>query len=139
MKKQIRVYDIKWYYNYQDHTDQPKEEYDATFNAEPTEMIIDVSEWDEKHLQDDWIEDSISDYISDESGYYHEGFSYEWVKEETKMEKFTEDELVVINYTLNLLLKVVQEELQEIPDGGEVSDEIRTIVVVKNLLEKINK
>jgi hypothetical protein len=83
MNKQIRVYDIKWFYNYEDHTDQPKEEYDATFDAEPTEMIIDVSDWDEEDLQDDWIEDRISDYISDESGYYHEGYSYEWVKEET--------------------------------------------------------
>ena len=83
MKKQIRVYDIKWFYNYEDHKDdQTKEEYDATFNAEPTEMIIDTTDWDEKHLQEDWIEDSISDYISDESGYYHEGYSYEWVKEE---------------------------------------------------------
>ena len=81
--KQIRVYDIKWFYNYEDHMDdQSKEEYDATFNAEPTEMIIDTTDWDEKHLQEDWIEDSISDYISDESGYYHEGYSYEWVKEE---------------------------------------------------------
>jgi len=54
------------------------------------------------------------------------------------MEKFTEDELAVINYTLKSLLSVVQEELKKIPDGGEVSDEIRTIVTVKNLLEKIN-
>jgi hypothetical protein len=43
MKKQIRVYDIKWFYNYEDHMDdQTKEEYDKTFNAEPTEMIVDV-------------------------------------------------------------------------------------------------
>ena len=84
MKKQIRVYDIKWFYNYKDHMDnQTKEEYDKTFNAEPTEIIIDTTDWNEKHLQEDWIEDSISDYISDESGYYHEGYSYEWVKEET--------------------------------------------------------
>lgn len=81
MKKQIRVYDIKWYYNHQDHTDQPKEEYDATFNAEPTEMIVDVTDWDFGEIVDDVdsIEDDISNYISDESGYYHEGFSYEWV------------------------------------------------------------
>ena len=84
MKKQIRVYDIKWYYNYQDHTDQPKEEYDATFNAEPTEMIVDVTDWDFGEIVDDVdsIEEDLSNYISDESGYYHEGFSYEWVKEE---------------------------------------------------------
>ena len=89
MKKQIRVYDIKWFYNYEDHTDQPKEEYDATFNAEPTEMIVDVTDWDFGEIVDDVdsIEDDISNYISDESGYYHEGFSYEWVKEETKMEE----------------------------------------------------
>ena len=84
MKKQIRVYDIKWFYNYKDHMDdQTKEEYDKTYNAEPTEIIIDTTDWNEKHLQEDWIEDSISDYISDVSGYYHEGFSYEWIKEQT--------------------------------------------------------
>jgi hypothetical protein len=55
------------------------------------------------------------------------------------MEKFTEDELAVVNYTLKSLLSVVREELKKIPDGGEVSDEIRTINTIKNLLEKINK
>lgn len=145
MKKQIRVYDIKWFYNYEDHTDQPKEEYDATFNAEPTEMIIDVSEWDFGEIVDDVdnIEEDLSNYISDESGYYHEGFSYEWVKEIKEinnMEKFTEDELTVINYTLKSLLKVVQEELEKIPDGEEVSiNDIRTLNTVKNLIYKINK
>ena len=105
MKKEIRVYDIKWYYNYQDHTDQPKEEYDATFNAEPTEMIVDVSEWDEKHLQDDWIEDRISDYISDESGYYHEGFSYEWVKEETIQGVITKPIMIVSEEDMDIIKK----------------------------------
>jgi len=139
IKKQIRVYDIKWYYNYKDHTDQPKEEYDKTFNAEPTEMIIDVSDMGPYFTDVEGIEDDISNYISDESGYYHEGFSYEWVKEETKMEKFTEDELAVVNYTLKSLLSVVREELKKIPDGGEVSDEVRTINTIKNLIYKINK
>jgi hypothetical protein len=84
MKKQIRVYDIKWFYNYEDHMDdQTKEEYDKTFNAEPTEMIVDVSDWTKKDLREDWIEVNLSNYISDESGYYHKGFDYEWVKEET--------------------------------------------------------
>ena len=55
------------------------------------------------------------------------------------MEKFTKDELAVVNYTLKSLLSIVREELKKIPDGGEVSDEIRTIIVVNNLLEKINK
>jgi hypothetical protein len=64
--------------------DQTKEEYDKTFNDEPTEIIIDTTDWDEKHLQEDWIEDSISDYISDVSGYYHEGFNYELVQETKK-------------------------------------------------------
>ena len=95
MVKLIRVYDIKWYYNYHDHTDQLKEEYDATYNAEPTEMIIDVSDWDEEDLQDDCIEDRISDYISDESGYYHEGYSFEWVKEETIQGVITKPIMIV--------------------------------------------
>jgi hypothetical protein len=78
--KQIRVYDIKWYYNYKDHTEQPKEEYDATFNSEPTEMIIDVSDLGPYETEVEGIEEDISNYISDESGYYHEGFNWEWVK-----------------------------------------------------------
>ena len=55
------------------------------------------------------------------------------------MKKLTDDELDVLNYTLKSLLSIVREELKKIPDGGEVSDEIRTIIVVNNLLEKINK
>ena len=55
------------------------------------------------------------------------------------MEKFTEDELAVINYTLKSLLSTVREELKKIPDGEEVSDEIRTINTIKNLIYKINK
>ena len=54
------------------------------------------------------------------------------------MKKFTEDELSVINYTLKSLLKVVKEELEKTPDGGEVTNEIRTMKVIENLLEKIN-
>ena len=97
MKKQIRVYDIKWFYNYEDHTDQPKEEYDATYNAEPTEMIIDVTDWDFGEIVDDVdsIEEDLSNYISDESGYYHEGFSYEWVKEETIQGVITKPIMIV--------------------------------------------
>lgn len=55
------------------------------------------------------------------------------------MKKFTKDELTVVNYTLNLLLKVVKEELEKTPDGGEVTNEIRTMKVIENLLDKINK
>lgn len=54
------------------------------------------------------------------------------------MEKFTEDELTVVNYTLKSLLKVVKEELEKTSDGGEVTNEIRTMKVIENLLEKIN-
>jgi len=55
------------------------------------------------------------------------------------MEKFTEDELAVVNYTLKSLLSVVREELKKIPDGKEVSNEVRTINTIKNLIYKINK
>jgi hypothetical protein len=81
--KQIRVYDIKWLYNYEDHTDQTKEDYDKTFNAEPTQMIVDVADWDFGEIVDDVdsIEEDLSNYISDESGYYNEGFKWEWVKQ----------------------------------------------------------
>jgi hypothetical protein len=54
------------------------------------------------------------------------------------MEKFTEEEMMVINFTLKSLLSVVREELKKIPDGGEVSDEVRTINTIKNLIYKIN-
>jgi len=56
------------------------------------------------------------------------------------MEKFTEDELKVVNYTLKSLLSVVREQLEKIPDGEEVSiNDIRTINTIKNLIYKINK
>ena len=89
MNKAIRVYDIEWYYNYEDHSEiMTREEYDEEFDSEPTEMIIDVSDW---HLPEyngpDWcyddnnIEYCLSEYISNESGYYHEGYSWEWIEE----------------------------------------------------------
>ena len=55
------------------------------------------------------------------------------------MEKFTEDELTVVNYTLKSLLSVIEQELKKIPDGGEVTNEIRTMNTIKNLIYKINK
>ena len=107
MKKQIRVYDIKWFYNYEDHTDQPKEEYDATFNAEPTEMIVDVTDWDFGEIVDDVdsIEEDLSNYISDESGYYHEGFKWEWVKEETIKGVITKPIMIVSEEDMDIIKK----------------------------------
>ena len=139
MEKSIRVYDINWFYNYEDHTDIPKEEYDATFNAEPTEMIIDVSDWDEEDLQDDCIEDRISDYISDESGYYHEGYSFEWVKESTKIE-LTPQEIKVIQKAL----KTDQYIIERVINGDQVLDEatikeaIDSILIMKAINLKLN-
>lgn len=76
----IKVYDIQWFYNYEEFLDEmTQEEYDEQFNSEPTEMIVDVTDWgvDENDIEE--IEDYLSDYISDESGYYHEGFSWNWI------------------------------------------------------------
>ena len=139
MEKSIRVYDINWFYNYEDHTDILKEEYDATFNAEPTEMIIDVSDWDEEDLQDDCIEDRISDYISDESGYYHEGYSFEWVKESIKIE-LTPQEIKVIQKAL----KTDQYIIERVINGDQVLDEatlkeaIDSILLMKAINLKLN-
>lgn len=89
MTNTIRVYDIQWYYNYEDHSDYlTKEEYDNEFNSEPTEMIVDVSPCEDDG--EDWcsneqnIEDCLSEYISNESGYYHEGYSWEWITKDNK-------------------------------------------------------
>jgi len=54
------------------------------------------------------------------------------------MEKFTKDELAVVNYTLKTLHSAIQQELDKIPDGYEVTQEVTTIKVIENLLEKIN-
>ena len=134
MKKQIRVYDISWFYNYKDHTDIPKEEYDATYNAEPTEMIIDVSDWDEEDLQDDWIEDRISNYISDESGYYHEGFSYEWIKEETIQGVITKPIMIVSEE------KYYFKEFQKMLDGVQtLIEKDKTILQNKKFIRFMKK
>jgi hypothetical protein len=77
---QIKVYDIQWHYNYEDHSDElTQEEYDKQIDSEPTEMIIDVSDWDLDTDDIDHIEQCLSNYISDESGYYHDGYSWEWI------------------------------------------------------------
>jgi hypothetical protein len=77
---QIKVYDIQWYYNYEDYSNEmTQKEYDEIFDNEPTEMIIDVSDWDMDHDDIDNIEENISNYISEESGYYHEGYSWNWI------------------------------------------------------------
>lgn len=76
----IKVYDIQWEYNYQELLDEmTQEEYDEQFDSEPTEMIVDVTDWgvDEDDIEE--IEDYLSDYISNESGFYHEGFSWNWI------------------------------------------------------------
>jgi hypothetical protein len=74
--KKIRVYDIEWFYNYEDHCDyMSQEDYDKTFNEEPTEIIVDVTDFDWN--DQDELEEMLSNYISDCSGYYHEGFSWE--------------------------------------------------------------
>ena len=96
MKKIIRVYDIKWYYNY-DPTDEtyPKEEYDINFNAAPTEMIIDITDWDFGEIVDDVdsIDEDLSNYISYESGYYHKGFKWEYVKQKiNNMKQLTDND-----------------------------------------------
>ena len=83
MNKAIRVYDIQWEWNYENHSHlMTREEYEKDFDLEPTEMIVDVSDWDLDETDVDEIEQSLSDYISDESGYYHEGYSWEWMEEE---------------------------------------------------------
>jgi hypothetical protein len=94
MKKAIKVYDIQWYYNYGDHSDYlTKEEYDKEYNSEPTEMIVDVSDWDLDETDVDEIEGYLSDYISNESGYYHEGYSWEWIEEEGECSELIEDRI----------------------------------------------
>ena len=78
MTKQIKVYDIKWHYNYEDHIDDfAKKDYDRIFNSEPTEIIVDVSDWNIDNLDEQNIEYCLSEYISDESGYFHEGYNWE--------------------------------------------------------------
>lgn len=52
------------------------------------------------------------------------------------MKKFTEDEMVIINYTLKSLLSVVRQEIKKIPDGSEVTQEVITVQIIENLLEK---
>ena len=53
------------------------------------------------------------------------------------MKKFTEDEMVIINYTLKSLLSVVRQEIKKIPDGSEVTQEVITVQIIENLLEII--
>jgi hypothetical protein len=83
--KKIKVYDIKWYYNYKDHMDYiPKEEYDKEFNSVPTEMIIDVSDWEFDENDDpidiDNIQQCLTNYISEDSGYYVEDYNWEIIE-----------------------------------------------------------
>ena len=140
MKKLIRVYDINWFYNYEDHTDIPKEEYDATFNAEPTEMIIDVSDWDEEDLQDDCIEDRISDYISDESGYYHEGYSFEWVISNITLEEIEENNIHNLKIINKMEEKYYFKEFQKMLDGVQtLIEKDKTILQNKKFIRFMKK
>jgi hypothetical protein len=47
--------------------------------------------------------------------------------------------LVVVNYTLKTLYSTIQQELDKIPDGYEATQEVTTMKVIENILEKINK
>lgn len=53
------------------------------------------------------------------------------------MEKFTEDEKSIINYVLTSLLGVVRQEIENTPDGGEITQAVKTEEICINLLEKI--
>ena len=56
------------------------------------------------------------------------------------MKKFTEEEKMVINFTLKSLLTVVHQEIKSFNGVGvDVTQEVRATVVIKNILEKINK
>lgn len=65
-QKTFRVYDIAW--------DAPN----RLRKHLPEEMTVTVTEDDVEDLNDDNdVEDYICDYISDETGYCHDGFNFE--------------------------------------------------------------
>ena len=83
--EKIKVYDIKWYYNYKDHMDyMPKEEYDKEFNSVPIEMLIDVSDWEFDENDDptdiDNIQQCLTNYLEQEAGYYVEDYNWEIIE-----------------------------------------------------------
>jgi hypothetical protein len=55
------------------------------------------------------------------------------------MEKFTPDEMEVMNYTLQTLRSVIEQELKQIPDGVDINKVVRKLNTIKNLIFKINK
>ena len=92
MNKAIRVYDIEWHYNYEDHADYlTKEEYDKEFDSEPTEMIVDVSDWEFDENDDptdiDNIQQCLTNYLEQEAGYYVEDYNWEWIDETEQIEQ----------------------------------------------------
>ncbi len=138
MKKLIRVYDINWCYNYEDHTDMSKEVYDATFNAEPTEMIIDISDLGLNETDVEDIEDDISDYITGESGYFHEGFSWEWIEQSNNMKlELTKDETLMLKGLLNSNLEHAR-IMQELPDNNKPGLIQHMISCLESLVEKVD-
>lgn len=138
MKKLIRVYDINWYYNYEDHTEMSKEVYDATFNAEPTEMIIDISDLRLNESDVDGIEDDISDYITGESGYFHEGFSWEWIKQSNSVKlELTKDEALELCGLAQANLEQLG-TMEEYPDIDTPGILQHAIANLESLLEKVD-
>jgi len=54
------------------------------------------------------------------------------------MKKFTSDEIAIMNFTLKTLHSNIEQALIEIPDGTDITQEVRTLKTIENLLEKIN-
>lgn len=71
----ILIYDIDFSYDYDEDMDITETDYEVLYFNTSSEMVVDDSDlghWD----NEEELEELLSQYISDETGFLHQGFSW---------------------------------------------------------------
>lgn len=71
----ILIYDIDFSYDYDEEMDITETDYEVLYSNTSSQMVVDDSDlehWD----NEEELEELLSQYISDETGFLHQGFSW---------------------------------------------------------------
>lgn len=76
----ILIYDIELSYDYDEDLDITETDYEVLYNNTSSQMVVDDSDlgdWD----NEEELEELLSEYITDETGFLHEGFSWKFLED----------------------------------------------------------
>lgn len=76
----ILIYNIDFSYDYDEEMDITETEYEVLYSNTSSQMVVDDSDlehWD----NEEELDELLSEYISDETGFLHEGFSWKFLED----------------------------------------------------------